>query len=123
MKKLIETKSFEDFMSISSPYNVEIKIKQSPEWKVCFYEENGPKCIYLENIFEIEDERLNEKLTLDAGKILKDYQELMDHKINAFSTSGVGYPHTGGIFILEKLIRHRLKKNRSVKYWRIVMLR
>ena len=56
MKKLIETKSFEDFTNMNSPINVRIKIKQPSEWKVSFYEEDGVKYIYLENILEIEDE-------------------------------------------------------------------
>lgn len=109
MKKLIETKSFEDFTNMNSPINVRIKIKQPSEWNVSFYEENGLKYIYLENILEIEDKRLKDRLILDSREIIQNYQKLIEDKIETYSKIGVYYHHTN-IYFLVDVVEDILKK-------------
>ena len=109
MKKLIETKSFEDFIKEKGPVYIKIKIKQVSEWKVSFYEENELKYIYLENVLDIEDERLKEKITLNAKEIIDNYNKLMEYKIDLYSKTGAWFHHNN-IFSLVDVIEKILEK-------------
>ena len=105
MRKLIETKSFEDFINMSAHVYLNIKIKQPSEWRIGIYEENGIKNIYLENILDIGDDRLKDKLILNTREIIENYQKLIKDKIETYSKIGIWFHHNNILSLIDVIER------------------